>query len=1215
MRKITTLFASLFLVYSINAQELWTLVDNEVKLRSGLEREIIPTAYHTFKLDRKVLNSILEKAPMETDKNRSNKEVEVTIPMPDGSISSFYIYEAPVMAPGISKRYPGIKSYKGYNAAVPDEIIRFDMGSFGFHGAIRTKGGQIYIDPYARGDKEHYITYWVRDHIIDWDPSVPTCGVKEEGSTLNKPSAFGAKRKSLSIDAPLKTYRYAVTGTYRWSISGGRGTLERALADMNTSANRLNLIFENEAAIRLILVEDSDKLIFLDEQNQPFQYPNNAYGVLGQNTSVINNIIGSNSYDIGHCFGTCSEDPNEALDFPRVGGVASLSSACGGNKGAGTTCANGSVTGFTVRTVSHEIGHQFSATHVMNQCRGTENLSPGSGWEPGSGSTIMSYAGGCQSNNVQSFSDDYFHQGSLEQMYNFVEQGNLGGQCAELVETGNHYPEVNIPIENDLFIPISTPFELVGEATDEDGDVMTYNWDQKNIGPISPLGSPTGNAPSFRSWYPDDNPNRVLPRLNDLVGGISNQVEVLPAISRDFNFFFTARDNSPLGGVASWAELRFKSTDQAGPFLVTYPNFFAEFSIGDQLEITWDVANTDQPPVNTKFVDIDLSLDGGFTYPVSLLKNTPNDGFASVIVPNNATNRARIRVSAVDNIYFDISNRNFEIEEIDQQTFVLQAASLFAEVCAPDIAEFDLSTLAFNGYNEEVTYDIISGLPENASFSFSESTTAAGDSTILSIDLADVVETGSYEVEVQVTGADGQSLSRLLYLNVTATDFSELALFEPINGFSGATQAPEFTWAEDSDADSYRLEISDNPSFAPEHIAFSIETDDTNQVSLTILDPATVYYWRVKALNKCNQSTDEGFSEIFAFSTFAVACKEYEASNMPIPIASSGGGNYEAEIEVSDIGKLADINVLQIQGDHTRGGDLSGYLISPEGKEVLLWSTRCASQQNFDLGFDDESPNGLSCPINIGRIFRPQGSLADFAGDEINGTWKLQLRDTRSGNGGTYQNASFEICGNLQVDPPFLVTNKVLNVYNGERITVRNDVLKAEDNNNVSSEIIFTIVRLPSHGELQVNNMIAEVGMTFTQEDLDAERILYTNDINSDATQDDFTFTVKDPDGGWVPISSFLFDVKTVTSSSELTEDFVQVYPNPSSDIINVAIPSDLSDNASISVLDLNGRIVQRAFIRTANTRVNVAGLKQGIYILYIENGGSRFSKKVSIIR
>ena len=417
MRTITSLLASLFLVATLNGQDLWTMVDNDVKLKSGLEREVIPTAYHTFKLDHKVLSGILKQATMETDKNRSNKEVEITIPMPDGSISSFYIYEAPVMAPGISARYPSIKSYKGYNAAVPDEIIRFDIGGFGFHGAIRTKGGQIYIDPYARGDKEHYITYWVRDHIIDWDSTVPTCGVQDEGVQFDKPAAFGTKRRSMGIDAPLRTYRYAVTGTYRWSITGGRGTLETALSDMNTSANRLNLIFENEAAIRLILVEDSDKLIFLDEQSQPFQYPNNAYGVLSQNTSVINNIIGSGSYDIGHCFGTCSADPNPALDFPRVGGVAFLGSACQGNKGGGTTCANGSVTGFTVRTVSHEVGHQFSAGHSWNSCPPNEDqFAGGSAFEPGSGSTIMSYSGTCDPDNVQGSSDEYFLRGLEERL-------------------------------------------------------------------------------------------------------------------------------------------------------------------------------------------------------------------------------------------------------------------------------------------------------------------------------------------------------------------------------------------------------------------------------------------------------------------------------------------------------------------------------------------------------------------------------------------------------------------------------------------------------------------------------------------------------------------------------------------------------------------------------------------------------------------------------
>ena len=62
-------------------------------------------------------------------------------------------------------------------------------------------------------------------------------------------------------------------------------------------------------------------------------------------------------------------------------------------------------------------------------------------------------------------------------------------------------------------------------------------------------------------------------------------------------------------------------------------------------------------------VKISLSLDGGYNYEYVLAASTPNDGTQNITLPSGVcSNTSRIKVEAVGNIFFDISNTNFTIE-------------------------------------------------------------------------------------------------------------------------------------------------------------------------------------------------------------------------------------------------------------------------------------------------------------------------------------------------------------------------------------------------------------------------------------------------------------------------------------------------------------------------------------------------------------------------
>jgi uncharacterized repeat protein (TIGR01451 family) len=215
---------------------------------------------------------------------------------------------------------------------------------------------------------------------------------------------------------------------------------------------------------------------------------------------------------------------------------------------------------------------------------------------------------------------------------------------------------------SDYNIPTNTPFILTGSATDPNGDPLTYNWEQFDVGPAGHPNSPIGNAPLFRSFSSVLTPARTFPQISDIVNNTQTLGEILPSYGRNMKFHFTVRDNQVVAGGVDMDEVMIAVNGSSGPFLVTAPNTAVTWNIGHTEAVTWDVANTDQAPINCAEVDIRLSLDGGYTYPMLLEASRPNDGSENIVVPNVTTSLARVQVQCSDNIFFDISNANFTIE-------------------------------------------------------------------------------------------------------------------------------------------------------------------------------------------------------------------------------------------------------------------------------------------------------------------------------------------------------------------------------------------------------------------------------------------------------------------------------------------------------------------------------------------------------------------------
>ncbi|MFY7666000.1 reprolysin-like metallopeptidase [Flavobacterium sp.] len=983
------------------SSQIWTRISKaDVASKPRLEFKNFPSNYETFDLNTAALKAVLVGAP---DRKTAGSQAGklISFPSPNGELVEYEVYEASVMHPSLAAKYPDIKSYVGRSTKNKNSSIRFSVTLFGLHSInFDTEVGTYYIQPLS-ADLGTYLVY---NRTSLENLSGFNCEVMDEVSAVEA-EAFSTQATN-SDSGILRTYRLAISCTIEYAayhvaaagLNNGTNAQKVAavLAAMNVTMTRVNGLYERDAAITMELIGNNDTLINIASDNF-----NNTNGgqLLQQNQTFIDNNIGSANYDIGHVFSTGG------------GGIASLGSVClAGQKARGVTGSDAPVGDpFDIDYVAHEMGHQFGATHTFSSQTGScnGNMSPSTSVEPGSGTTIMSYAGICAPQNVQNNSDAAFHAVSLAQIDALV---SSSASCSVNTAMSNAAPVIQ-PV-SDYTIPFSTPFLLRGFATDVDDAGLTYCWEQIDTDTsIQPPAATSEVGPNFRSRIPVNVGTRFFPQFTSVFGNnITPTYEVVASVERSYNFALTVRDNDLVNGGQTARENITVNVANTGPFTVTSPNTNTSLVAGSNQVVTWDVAGTTGNGVDTPFVDIWLLTTSSNPFGTLVASKVPNDGSETISLPSTTGSTNRVLIIGHNNIFYDISNANFAITT-GGSSFSIGMNGVAGEqnkpICAGSQTTFPISYVAFGGFNAQTTLSA-TNLPAGINVSFSQNTINATGTVTMTVSSGANMTAGVYAITVTATSGN-ISKTATFYVEVSTANFATSTLSTPANNATGVNTATTLTWLADPGATNYDIQIAQDSNFSTIVATGNVTT---NTFAASDLPSLTELFWRIRPRNS---GCIGNWSTAFKFTT--KYCDNYVSVNVPLTISATGQPTINSTLSVPAAENIT-INELEVyvKINHTWVRDLTCRLISPTGTNIRLFQAVCTNtegNENVDATFT-ASGSAIICQPQNPRISGrniPLDGFTNIIGQNSQGTWTLRVTDSTNGDGGALVAWSLRLCG------------------------------------------------------------------------------------------------------------------------------------------------------------------------------------------------------------
>ncbi|MCQ9638926.1 M12 family metallo-peptidase [Chryseobacterium sp. WG14] len=673
MKKKIYLFLAIAAIsgQSLYGQNFWKKTHLTERNAIESKRNIGADYSNAYTLDINGLKSTLQTAPVSKTGIITKSTITVDIPGLDGKFEKYAVYETSNMAPELAVKFPDIKSYRGTSVKNSGKTISFGLSSKGINIIIFTPGQKPTVIEPATKDASVYLV----------SPAVPEtlskisnfeCNIEEKNSG-NTARIFPTDNTS---DKKFRTYRLAASTDGEFSEYYG-GTAANSLVAINNLMSYINPVYERDLSIHMNLVANNDQIIFLDKTTDPYSTFTSSTTLDQEIKTTLDNTIGSGNYDLGMLFSNQNTGGGKA---------SAIGSVCnGGFAYIGQFTPEGFMYAIAA---AHEMGHMFGANHTFSK---PENVSilinfggisfpyeilpeTGANREPGSGVTIMGYPGVTGTYDVaDKFSDQFLHY-SISQINAYVKTTS----CAATVNMLNNPPTANAG--SDYTIPKGTAFKLTATGTDPDNNSLTYSWEESDIADPNPvfdnidITDPNASAqilammrpfsypdrmsavnPNFRTYPPTTSATRYFPPLKEVLdGSLYSTWNMISDVARSMKFVSLIRDNATEGGQTASDEAVVNVHESTGPFKVTSLSLNQNYPSGSSHLLKWDVAGTNAAPINTQFVNVLISTDGGTTFN-PLISNTPNDGEESITIPSTSSKKAYIIVESVGNIYYAAS--------------------------------------------------------------------------------------------------------------------------------------------------------------------------------------------------------------------------------------------------------------------------------------------------------------------------------------------------------------------------------------------------------------------------------------------------------------------------------------------------------------------------------------------------------------------------------
>ncbi len=647
---------------------IWTIVE-EPDLPSGYSP---PSEFTATTLDWNVLQALLDQAPEEFSRVPTD-DVEISMPMPDGSFNNFRILRTEMMERTLVSAFPDIETYRFDSIGAPNIGGHITTGMLKLYATGQSVDGMLRVDPLMTDNGMLFISYFDRNrtdrlndfvHVLNEQDDSTIPPARSALEALQAVTFSTASQQTLMPMAmtgqTLRTFRFTATttGEFYQANDTGNGDID-VLLSLLQRINAVNAVFEVEVGVRMILAANTLTVLFNDPATDGLTDADTPCNLRDANRELAKMVLNDADYDLGFLFSTGSS-----------GGCAwyvvcqTASDTFHKARGAGHFSASG--LGMGTGLILHETGHQLGAKHTYsgqaNGCNlanfdGDDGDGLPSAFAPGSGSTIMSYAGSCGSDNVDLSligNGQYYHAMSFEQIVDTITTGT--GMCGGSLDTGNVAP--NVDAGPDYQIPQNTPFTLAGSGTDD--QALVFAWEQIDLATTQrPIDTDDGIGPIIRSVIPVSSSSRTIPDIRDLIGNINRAGELLPQVDRTVNFRLTARDMQAGGGGVDSDDM--VVTVSGDPFFITSPNS-GNLQAGCQVPVTWEIGGG----IVDGSVDISYSTTSGLngsqeSFPESIVELTPNNGEYSMAVPCGDTTAARIKVMASNNIFFDVNDNDLNV--------------------------------------------------------------------------------------------------------------------------------------------------------------------------------------------------------------------------------------------------------------------------------------------------------------------------------------------------------------------------------------------------------------------------------------------------------------------------------------------------------------------------------------------------------------------------